>query len=80
MSSKIDILKNKYVPKHIILSKEEVNELLKKYHAKLEQLPKIKVTDPVIRAIGAKPSDVVKMIRESESAGVTEYYRMVVEE
>ncbi|MGC8665058.1 MAG: DNA-directed RNA polymerase subunit RpoH/Rpb5 C-terminal domain-containing protein, partial [Nitrososphaeria archaeon] len=48
MSSKIDILKNKYVPQHIILSKEEVDELLKKYHAKLEQLPKIRSTDPVI--------------------------------
>lgn len=80
MSSKVDILKHMYVPQHVILSPEEAKIILEKYHAKPDQLPKIRVTDPVVRAIGAKPGDILKIIRSSETAGVSEYYRLVVEE
>ena len=80
MSSKVDILKNIYVPEHVILSPDEAKAVLEKYHVRPEQLPKIRATDPVVRRIGAKPGDILKIIRKSETAGYVEYYRMVVEE
>ncbi|MEM0097041.1 MAG: DNA-directed RNA polymerase subunit H [Conexivisphaerales archaeon] len=80
MSSKVDILKHTYVPQHVVLSPEEAKTVLEIYHAKQDQLPKIRVSDPVVRAIGAKPGDILKIIRSSETAGASEYYRLVVEE
>jgi DNA-directed RNA polymerase subunit H len=35
-----------YVPKHEILSEEEAQELLKRLHARPEQLPYIRASDP----------------------------------
>jgi len=80
MSSKVDILKNIYVPEHVVLSPDEAKSVLEKYHVKPEQLPKIRATDPVVRMIGAKPGDILKIKRKSETAGYVEYYRLVVEE
>ncbi len=76
--AKIDILKHELVPEHIILSEEEKEELLKRYNISLHQLPKILVNDPVVKAIGAKEGDVIKIIRKSPVAGKTVYYRVVV--
>ncbi|MEM5828324.1 MAG: DNA-directed RNA polymerase subunit RpoH/Rpb5 C-terminal domain-containing protein [Candidatus Aenigmatarchaeota archaeon] len=65
-------------PKYSILSEEEKEELLKKYGAKLSQLPKILVTDPVVKALGAKVGDVIKI--ERDILGIKSiYYRVVVE-
>jgi DNA-directed RNA polymerase subunit H (RpoH/RPB5) len=41
-------------------------------------LPYIQVHDPVARWIGAKPGDIVEIIRKSETAGGTPYYRFCV--
>lgn len=68
------------VPKHILLSKEEAEAVLKKYHVKPYQLPYIKASDPAAKAIGAKPGDIVKIIRRSSTSGEVVVYRYVVKD
>ncbi|MCS7118695.1 MAG: DNA-directed RNA polymerase subunit H [Archaeoglobaceae archaeon] len=67
------------VPKHEILKEEEVEKLLKLLGVSKEQLPKIKVTDPIVKEIGAKAGDIIKITRKSPTAGVSIFYRFVVE-
>ncbi|NPA38629.1 MAG: DNA-directed RNA polymerase subunit H [Candidatus Nanohaloarchaeota archaeon] len=74
------ILDHELVPKHEILSEEEINKLLSDYKISLTQLPKIKASDPVVQLIGAKPGNVLKITRESLTAGISYYYRLVVED
>ena len=68
-----------YVPKHEIVSEEEIPAVLKKYNAKLEQFPYILVSDPVVKEIGGKPGDLIRITRKSPTAGDIAYYRFVVE-
>ena len=71
-------LEHIYVPKHEIMAEKEKAELIKRYNALQDQFPQILFSDPVIRQIGAKPGDMVKITRESPTAGISEYYRYVV--
>lgn len=73
----VDISKHDLVPKHIILNDKEKEELFKKYGITLKQLPRISVTDPVIKTLDGKPGNVVKIIRKSPTAGETLYYRVI---
>ena len=74
-----DIFKHELVPLHILLSKEETEDVLKKYGIKPYQLLHIKASDPAARAIGAKPGDVLKIVRKSLTAGEAIAYRYVIE-
>ncbi len=76
---KVSLQDHVLVPKHEILKEEEVEELLKLLRVSKEQLPKIKASDPIVKEIGAKPGDVVKITRKSLTAGVSIFYRLVVE-
>lgn len=67
------------VPRHEILSEEEKKRILAQYSATEEQFPFLFSIDPVVREIGAKPGDMVKITRVSDTAGETTYYRFVVE-
>jgi DNA-directed RNA polymerase subunit H len=67
------------VPKHEILSEEEKKDTLAKFNATEEQFPFLFSSDPVVREIGAKPGDMVRISRVSDTAGETTYYRFVVE-
>lgn|GEM_PF-350329 len=75
-----DIFKHDLVPKHVLLKPNEAKEVLERYHIKPFQIPYVKSTDPAVRAIGAKPGDIVKVIRKSATAGESDFYRYVVED
>lgn len=66
------------VPKHILLSQEEAERVLKKYRIKLYQLPHIKHSDPAATTLKAKPGDILKIVRKSLTAGEAIAYRYVI--
>jgi len=68
-----------FVPKHEIMTKSEAGEVLKKFNCTPTQLPLIFVNDPAIVGLGVKPGDMIKITRKSGTAGVSLYYRYVVE-
>ncbi len=76
---KRSVLDHIFVPKVRILSEDEAEELLKKYHITKDMLPKILSTDPVVVEIGAKPGDILELRRNSPVAGESIYYRVVVQ-
>jgi len=71
-------LLHKMVPKHEILIEDEIKELLSVYNIEKEQLPKIRVIDPAAVAVKSKIGDVIRVTRESKTAGKTFFYRMVI--
>ncbi len=73
------VLDHNMVPEHILLTEEEIKKLLTKYRISKGQLPKIKTSDPVCKEIDAKAGDVIKVVRDSLTAGKSLSYRLVIE-
>jgi DNA-directed RNA polymerase subunit H (RpoH/RPB5) len=73
-----NIFDHDFVSKHEILTPEERKELLEEYKMQPYQLPRINATDPSIIAVGARAGDVVRVIRNSATAGKYVAYRYVV--
>ena len=67
------------IPKHELLTKEESAQVLARFNASPSQFPYIQSTDSIAKEIGAKPGDFIRITRTSETAGVSTYYRYVVE-
>jgi len=74
-----NIMKHELVPEHKILSEEEKEEVLKKFNLTPDQLPQIMNDDPVPASIGAKPGQILKIVRKSHTAEEAVIYRLVVE-
>jgi len=80
----INILKHELQPKFILLSNEETISFLDKKKWKANELPKIKLDDPISRYYNAKEGQIFKIIRKSmvgrnktSSQGI--FYRIVTE-
>jgi DNA-directed RNA polymerase subunit H len=73
----VDISLHELVPKHEILTKLDKKELLERLGVNEKQLPVILLLDPALEGMDAKPGDVVKITRKSQTAGYSNYYRIV---
>ena len=73
-------LQHMLVPKHEKISEEEKQVLLAKYNITIKELPKIDIKDAAIAHLGAQPGDVIKITRDSPTAGTTVFYRGVMNE
>ncbi|MDL2270192.1 DNA-directed RNA polymerase subunit H [Methanobrevibacter sp. OttesenSCG-928-I08] len=74
---KMDILKHNLVPKHEIMSDSEIKKTFKDLDYETKNLPKIKLSDPVVKNIDAKIGDILKITRNSQTAGTFITYRIV---
>jgi len=74
-----DLFDHDLVPTHIIAEQSEVDLVLKHYKIKKTQLPRIHQSDPAARVLGARAGQVIRIERDSETAGSTFYYRLVVD-
>ncbi len=79
MGKKYDVTDHVRVPEHKVLSSEEKEELLERFNVKEQQLPKIYHNDPVVKELDASVGDVLKIERNSPTAGKAVYYRLIVE-
>lgn len=74
----VDITEHELVPTHEVLDDHAKRELLKRYRLKPGQLPRIQHKDPVARYYGMEKGQVVKITRNSETAGRYITYRICV--
>ena len=74
-----NVTEHSLVPKHVVLTDTEKAALIAKYRiAQPTQLPCLQRADPVARYYGLLPGQVVKIVRDSETAGRYVSYRIVV--
>ena len=78
-TKKFDVREHELVPEHTLLTEEEAADVLKKYNITPGQLPKIKTSDVVVKQIGAKPGDILRITRKSLTAGKAVAFRLVIE-
>lgn len=78
--TQFNISKHRLVPIHIICSIQEKKKVLADYSITTQQLPYIKSSDVMVRHLGARKGQLIKIIRDSETqlGYKTISYRIVV--
>ncbi len=76
---KYNVLEHNLVPPHRICSEEEKIDITQRYNIMNEkQFPEISRFDPVAIAIGARPGELVEIIRSSPTSLTSKYYRLCI--
>ena len=66
-------------PHHVVHDEDEKKHILQKFNIqKFEHFPLILSTDPIVRFIGGKPGDLIRITRYLENAGDQTFYRFCV--
>lgn len=74
-----NILEHKLVPYCLVLNKDEIDLLMKKYHIKDPmQLPEISRFDPQALVMCIRPGEICKFTRNSSTAMEYNYYRVCI--
>ena len=80
MKTKLEINKHVLVPEHKKLNDKEKAALLEKYYISPNNLPRILSKDKAISDLKVTKGDIIKVTRQSATAGVTKFYRVVINE
>lgn len=62
-----NVAKHRLVPEHTFVSKKEMRDIKREYNITKSQMPKILRDDAMVRHLAAKPGDVLKIKRPSET-------------
>ena len=73
-----NITHHRYVPKHIVLNDEEIEETVLKFNTPKIKFPKILKSDPVARYFALKSGMMFKILRNSPEVGESISYRYCV--
>jgi len=71
-------IKHSYIPKHEIVSADELEKLISEQNINPEKLPLIYIADPGIAHLEVKVGDVIKITRKNRIIGDVIYYRKVI--
>lgn len=80
MAKSTDKTTHDLIPEHEKLSDDEKQVFLDEYEISMRELPKIQQDDPALQHLDVEPNDIIKIHRDSPTAGQTKYYRGVIDE
>jgi len=83
MTEEFNVLEHELVPEHYLLKGEEAEKMLSELKLTKDQLPKIRLSDPCVVVLdkisgAVTEGQIVKVVRRSQTNGVSVCYRLVV--
>ena len=73
-----NIFDHSIVRQHVKLKSPDIKRFLERYQIEKHQIPKILENDAAVKAIQAKPGDIIKIVRNPDMGENGSYYRVVI--